>query len=119
MGITFGLYSSSIVSLPTSMSSKYRRVFKDNEKLEKLLLLRQEGTSIKKLANIFGVDRTVIRFHLTKNGVSPLIPIITVNQSKPKSSRRRDEYGDFINEGHDYAYYLALNSPYRDYPSKT
>jgi len=96
------------------MRKRRNEIFnKKPEVLKEMFDLRVSGWSLGKLADKYKVDRKTIFFRCQESGIVPKMKVVrkytdkaTRNEIKLGKLGYKDEFGETINVGHDYQWYL-------------
>lgn len=82
---------------------RYSSIFRNDEALREMLLLRSQGHSLKSLAHKYSVDHTTIRRICIQHGLPTVVRLVVIQHD----SRLYDDWnGEVINRGKSYSQYL-------------
>ena len=78
---------------------KFVKPFRDTHTLYIMVTLRRNGVSIASLADIYGVDKRGVRYHLSKYQIQPEFPVFSIStilRAAMPEEKRRLMYGHRI-----------------------
>ena len=102
------------------MRKSRNQIFVEQPHLEEeMFALRREGWSFTRLASHYSIDKKAIHKRCVKAGVFSLVakprkiepqPVKRIIRRLNKQTYFIDQFGDKINKGHSYKYYLKLST---------